>query len=53
MPDLDVLAELGYDAFCNSPAHVYLPPRPAAWADLPEVLKEAWKAATKKIIESL
>lgn len=51
MHDLDALAERAYQAFCNSPAHVYLPPRPPDWSDLPQVLKEAWKSAASAVLE--
>jgi hypothetical protein len=46
---MDAAAERAYMAFCTSPASVYLPRHltlfPATWAELPEVLKDAWRAA--------
>jgi hypothetical protein len=49
---LEAKAEEVYRAFCNSPVHVYLPPRPPQWSELPQVLKDAWKAAVLKAREN-
>jgi hypothetical protein len=50
-PDVDTLAQLAYEAFCASPGRTYMP-LPPEWTKLHEVVKEAWRAATRKILES-
>jgi hypothetical protein len=42
---ISAAARRAFEAFCASPAHVYLPPKKLAWDELPDVLKDAWKAA--------
>ncbi|HEY3972309.1 MAG TPA: hypothetical protein VGM18_04845 [Candidatus Sulfotelmatobacter sp.] len=45
MAQLDRAAEHAYRAFCESPDPPYRLPRTVEWADLPEVVKKAWRAA--------
>ena len=50
MADLEASAELAYRAFCASRARSYLPPIPPSWAELPEIVKEAWRDVAKALL---
>lgn len=49
---IEAAAERAYQAFCASPSRVYLPLQTKTWAELPEVLKQAWRAAAAAILDS-
>lgn len=48
---IEAAAQNGYEGFCASPSPAYLPNFPLkSWAELPDVLKEAWRSAAARIL---
>jgi len=49
---IEAAAERAYQAFCAAPSRVYLPLQTKTWSELPNVLKDAWKAAAAAVLAS-
>lgn len=49
--EIETRASRGYKAFCDSRARNVLPLNPPGWPELPEIVKDAWRAAAAKILE--
>lgn len=44
----DDVAKRVYGRFCSTLDRTFLPPRTPLWAQLPETLKQAWRAAVEE-----